>query len=268
MLTVKNISTRNSTIKTPSQLDAMREAGYIVAVALDKVFKIIEPGITTQELDSIARCEIELHNARPAFLGLYGFPATACISLNEEIVHGIPGKRVIKAGDLVSIDCGAVVDSMYSDMARSIVVSPSKAATPTAEKLKICQVTRESLKIGIEQVRSGKRTGDIGHAVEKYAQSHGYDVVREYVGHGIGEKLHELPQIPNFGKPNTGSLLSIGMTIAIEPMLVEGDYRTSLLEDTWTVVTRDGKLSAHFEDTVAVTERGFEILTTVNKKAK
>ena len=260
-----NLLTKSS-IKTLGQLNLMRESGRVVAHAVRKALDSIEPGITTMEIDAIARADIESQGARPAFLGLYGFPATACISLNEEIVHGIPGNRVVQAGDLVSIDCGAIVEGMYSDMARSVVVEPSGN---DAVKVSLCEVALLALDRGIEQIRPGNRVGDISFAIENHVRSvSSYDVVKEYVGHGVGFELHEPPQIPNFGKPNRGPVLASGMTLAVEPMVVEGQWQTRLLEDQWTVVTADGKLSAHFEDTIAVTPEGFEILTVMEQEGR
>jgi methionyl aminopeptidase len=236
----------------------MREAGHIVALAVEKAFASLEPGITTRELDDIARREIESHGAAPAFLGLYGFPATACISINEEIVHGIPGERVIEDGDLVSIDCGAIVGGMYSDHARTVV-----AGTSTPEKDRLVKVTSESLAKGIGQIKPGNRIGDVSHAVESYVLSQGFDLVREYVGHGIGRELHEPPQVPNFGPAAKGPLLRVGMVLAVEPMVNVGTWKTRTLDDDWTVVTEDGELSAHFEHTIVVTPDGPEVLTVL-----
>ena len=246
-------------VKMPVELKSMREAGRTVALAMRDALAAVEPGITTQELDDIARAKIEALGAVPAFLGLYGFPATACISLNEEIVHGIPGDRKLEDGDLVSVDCGAIVDGMYSDMARTVVVNESDGA-----KGQLAQATEQSLRAGLQAIKAGGRVRDIGTMVQQTANSFGYDVVREYVGHGIGKNLHEPPQIPNFVETGKGTdMLLVGMTIAVEPMLVEGDWRTHVLEDNWTVVTKDGRMSAHFEDTVAITPDGYEILTRI-----
>lgn len=234
----------------------MRVAGRIVALAMKRVLDAIEPGITTRELDRIAQREIKSHGAKPAFLGYLGFPATVCISLNEEIVHGIPGDRVVQDGDLISMDCGAIVDGMYSDHA---VTAIAGAVTP--EKQALVDATRISLERGISAIRAGNRIGDISNAIESYVLPLGYELVREYVGHGIGHKLHEPPQVPNFGRPGQGPLLRVGMVLAIEPMVNMGGWETMTLGDQWTVVTADGELSAHFEHTVAITEEGPEILT-------
>ena len=252
------VPANGGSIKSRRELELMREAGQIVALAVEKSFASLEPGITTRELDDIARREIESHGAKPAFLGLYGFPATACISINEEIVHGIPGGRVVNDGDLVSIDCGAIVGGMYSDHARTAV-----AGTSTPEKDRLVKVTMESLAKGIEQIRAGNRIGDVSHAVESHVLSHGFDLVREYVGHGVGRELHEPPQVPNFGPAGKGPLMRVGMVLAVEPMVNVGTWKTRTLDDDWTVVTEDGELSAHFEHTIAVTPDGAEILTVL-----
>lgn len=236
----------------------MRTAGRIVAVALDAVFDALEPGITTAELDDIARRAIAAEGAKPAFLGLYGFPAVACISLNAEIVHGIPGERVVSDGDLVSVDCGAIVDGLYSDCARTAVAGNSD----DDDRRRLVRVCRESLELGIAQCTPGNRVGDISNAVERYVREAGFDLVREYVGHGVGRQLHEAPPVPNLGPPATGPQLMNGMTIAIEPMIMTGSWETKVLDDGWTVVTADGSLSAHFEHTVAITADGPEVLTS------
>ncbi len=244
-------------IKTPSQIERMREAGAIAALSVKKALDAIEPGITTVELDSIAKYEIESMGATPAFLGLYGFPATTCISINEEIVHGIPGERALKKGDIVSIDCGAIVGGMYSDTARTALVQ-----SDNEDKKRLLDITKTSLDLAIATAMPGSRTGDLGSVIEEYVARYDFNVVREYVGHGVGEALHEPPQIPNFGNPGSGVLLPIGAVIAIEPMVNIGTWRTRTLDDGWTVVTADGSLSAHFEDTVAITVDGPEVLTS------
>ena len=243
-------------IKTDEELDIMREAGRIVAKALRRSFESLEPGITTNELDSIARSVIESEGAKPAFLGLYGFPGTACISINEEIVHGIPSDRKVQSGDIVTMDCGALVSGFYSDHAISQIVGSS-----THKKQKLIDITRESLTKGIESCHIGKRVGDISNSIEKYVIDSSYELVREYVGHGIGKNLHEPPQVPNFGPSGVGVELVHGLVLAIEPMVNAGTWKTKTLDDGWTVVTEDGKLSCHFEHTVAITDNGPEILT-------
>jgi methionyl aminopeptidase len=234
----------------------MREAGRIVAFAVRKAFGALEQGITTRELDDITRRAIESEGAKPGFLGLYGFPATACISINEEIVHGIPGDRVVQAGDLVTLDCGVIVDGYNSDYAVTQVAGPS-----TALKDDLVDTTRESLEKGIEAARPGNRVGDISNAVESHVLPKSYEMVREYVGHGIGKNLHEPPQVPNFGPAGQGLELRPGLVLAIEPMVNVGKWRTRMLDDGWTVVTEDGALSCHFEHTVAITEDGPKVLT-------
>ena len=249
------------TIKTPEQITSMREAGDIVARAMINCGEKLQSGVTTGEVDSFLREYIEKEGAKPAFLGLYGFPATACISLNEEIVHGIPGKRKLLKGDLVSIDCGAIVGGMYSDHARTFTIEDST----DEDKNELISVADNALRIGIENSIAGNRIGILSNAIEEYVLSQGFDVVREYVGHGIGTQLHEPPSVPNFGKKNQGALLRVGMTIAIEPMVTQGKWQTKVMDDKWTVVTKDGKLSSHYEDTILITENGPEVLTKVSK---
>lgn len=235
----------------------MREAGDIVARAMINCGKRLQSGVTTGEVDNFLREFIEKEGAKPAFLGLYGFPATACISINEEIVHGIPGERKLLSGDLISIDCGAIVGGMYSDHARTFIIEDSS----DEDKNKLISVADNALQIGIKNSIAGNKIGIISNSIEEYVLGQGFDVVREYVGHGIGSQLHEPPSVPNFGKKNEGALLRVGMAIAIEPMVTEGKWQTKVMDDKWTVVTKDGKLSSHFEDTILITEDGPEILT-------
>ena len=244
------------TIKSASELDCMRRAGEVVRCVKKKIREEIRPGVTTIELDGLAEREIRALGAVPSFKGLYGFPATICASLNEEVVHGIPSDRVIRDGDIVSIDVGAVVDGFHADSAFTVA-----AGSVGKREQALIDDTRESLQRGIAQVRPGARVGDVSAAVQRYAEAKGYGVVRQYVGHGIGRALHEEPPIPNHGPPGRGPLLRKGMAIAIEPMLNLGTWETEVLDDNWTVVTADGALSAHFEDTVAITDRGAEVLT-------
>ena len=244
------------TIKSASELDCMRRAGEVVRAAKKKIRKEIRPGVTTAELDRVAEREIRALGAVPSFKGLYGFPATICASLNDEVVHGIPSDRVIRDGDIVSIDVGAVVEGFHADSAFTVAAGRVSGRTQA-----LIDDTAESLQRGIAQVRAGARVGDVSAAVQGYAEARGYGVVRQYVGHGIGRALHEDPPIPNHGPPGKGALLRKGMTIAIEPMLNLGSWETEVLDDDWTVVTADGALSAHFEDTVAITDRGAEVLT-------
>lgn len=247
-------------IKSEQQIRSMREACAITAEAMRAVLDAVDVGVSTYELDAIAYETITGRGAKPAFLGLYGFPATICASINEEVVHGIPSKkRILSDGDIISIDCGSIVDGMYSDMARSAI-----AGTAAADKQHLLASTEESLRAGISEVQPGKRVGDISTAVEACLNRHNLGIVREYVGHGVGASLHEPPQIPNFSKPYNKDMLMIGMTIAIEPMATKGSWETAVLGDKWTVVTKDGSLSAHFEDTVLVTETGYEVLTELN----
>ena len=234
----------------------MRQAGLIVRATKVKIKDAITPGVSTEELDSMAEKEIRKLGGLPSFKGLYGFPATICASLNEEIVHGIPSKRKIRSGDIVSIDVGAVVEGFHSDSAFTVAVGKVSQRNQA-----LIDDTAESLRQGIQQAKSGARVGDISAAIQDYAERRGYGVVRQYVGHGVGRALHEEPQIPNYGVAGRGPLLKQGMTIAIEPMLNLGSWETKVQDDNWTVVTVDGELSAHFEDTIAITNVGAEILT-------
>ena len=242
-------------LKSEREIRCMREAGRIVALALDAVGKVVEPGITTQELDEVARRTIVEHGARPAFKGLYGFPANICVSVNCEVVHGIPGSRKLAEGDIVSVDCGAEIDGFNGDSAITIPVG-----TVSPEIARLIEETRNALYKGIEQAIAGNRVGAISHAVQTYAEKAGFGVVREYVGHGIGP-MHEEPEVPNFGFADRGPLLKAGMVLAIEPMINLGARAVKSTDDGWTVVTRDGKPSAHFEHTVAIMPDGPEILT-------
>lgn len=234
----------------------MREAGKVVAGALDKLAEAIEPGVTTAELDQIAEEYILSKGAKPAFKGLYGFPATICASVNEQVVHGIPGLRKLENGDIISIDVGAEINGYFGDHARTFAVG-----SIAAEQQKLLDVTRTSLAEGIKMARSGNRLSDISHAVQSYVEKNGFSVVRDYVGHGIGSKMHEEPQVPNFGRPGRGPRLKAGMTLAIEPMVNMGAYYVQTLPDNWTVVTRDGQPSAHFEHTIVITDSEPVILT-------
>ena len=244
------------TIKSPTELEAMRRAGAIVGATLTLLKRSVEPGITTRELDSIAYQEITRHGAVPTFKGYQGFPGSICASVNEEIVHGIPGKRALKEGDIIKMDVGATIDGFIGDAAVSVAVGEVGPAV-----LELMDTTRSSLEQGIQAAQPGNRIGDIGAAIQTYGESRGYGVVREFVGHGVGRFLHEDPQVPNHGEPGRGHLLRPGMCIAIEPMLNMGGRHTRILEDQWTVVTADGSLSSHFEHTIAITADGPEILT-------
>jgi len=243
-------------LKSERELESMRKAGQILAQALAELEKAITPGITLKELDLIAEKAIVKRGAKPAFKGLYDFPATICASVNEEVVHGIPGNRKLKEGDILGVDIGSLIDGHYGDMAKTF---PVGKVSEEAEKL--IRVTEESLYEGIKFAQEGNRLSDISHAVQVYVEKHGFSVVRDFVGHGIGAKMHEPPQVPNFGKSGMGPRLRVGMTLAIEPMVNVGTYEVLTKEDGWTVVTRDKSLSAHFEHTVAITPAGPEILT-------
>ena len=244
-------------LKTAREIAIISEACRISAGALKLAGEAVEPGVTTEEIDRIAEKYIRSRGAVPNFKGYNGFPSTACISINNEVIHGIPSKnRVIKEGDIVSIDLGACFEGYHGDNAATF------AAGDVSEQAKqLMAVTKESLYKGISKALAGNRIGDIASAVQQHVESNGFSVVREYVGHGVGTKLHEAPEVPNFGKPGRGVRLMPGMTIAIEPMVNAGDYDVKVMPDGWTVLTRDGSLSAHFEHTVAITADGPKILT-------
>ena len=244
-------------LKTGRELTVMREACRISAGALQLVGKAIEPGITTAELDKIAENYIRSKGAVPNFKNYQGYPATACISVNNEVIHGIPSKkRVIKQGDIVSVDLGALFNGYHGDNAATFA-----CGDVSEEAKRLMDATRESLYEGIKAAVAGGRIGDIGHAVQSYIEARGYSVVRKFVGHGIGTKLHEAPEVPNFGAPSRGIRLMPGMTLAIEPMVNAGGSEVEIMPDGWTVLTKDGSLSAHFEHTVAITSSGPQIMT-------
>ncbi len=244
-------------LKTTRELALMREACRISAGALKAAGEAVQPGVTTAEIDKIAYDYIKKQGANPNFLHLYDFPATACISINDEVIHGIPSKnRVIKEGDIVSIDLGAELEGYNGDNAATFAAGK---ISPEAQRL--CDVTRESLYEGISKAIAGGRLGDIGYAIQSYCEKHGYGVVRSFTGHGIGKKVHEDPSVPNYGTPGRGVRLLPGMTIAIEPMINQGVPGVKTMSDGWTVKTADGKLSAHFEHTIAITSNGPVILT-------
>ena len=245
------------TIRGHEELLKLEEASRIVLETLDAVEKVIAPGVTTEELDRVAEAEIRRQGARPAFIGYRGYPKTLCTSVNDEVVHGIPGKRALKEGDVVGVDCGAVVDGYFGDAARTLAVGRIPAETA-----KLVEATRTALLAGIAAVRPGGRVSDIGAAVEAVALVHGYGVVRDFVGHGVGTALHEEPQIPNYGPAGRGSLLKAGMVLAIEPMFNLGRAEVSVDGDGWTVRTRDRSVSAHFEHTIAIEPDGAVILGT------
>jgi len=242
--------------KSVAEIATMREAGRVAARALRLVGEAVRPGISTAELDRIAEDAILESGAVPAFKGYHGFPATLCTSVNEQIVHGIPGGRRLVEGDVLSVDVGAILDGYFGDTAATFPVG----AVPE-DSLRLLRVTQEALLAGIEAARTGNRLGDIGAAVQGVAEAAGFAVVREYVGHGIGQAMHEDPNVPNFGEPGQGVALKEGMVLAIEPMVNAGSWHTRSLDDGWTVVTEDGSLSAHFEHTVAITAEGPIVLT-------
>jgi len=244
--------------KSPQEVDNMRTAGRIVAGTIDRVLVAVRPGISTADLDRAAEEEINRQAAIPSFKGYKGFPGSICASLNDEVVHGIPSpKRILKAGDVLSLDFGAIWEGYHADSAVTVFVGEP----PSAEAEKLVRVTEEALEAAISQVRPGGRLSDVSHAVEQVVEGAGFSVVREYVGHGIGRSLHEDPQIPNYGPPGRGPELRPGLVLAVEPMVTMGDWPTRVLADDWTVVTADGSLAAHFEHTIAVTDDGHEVLT-------
>lgn len=242
--------------KTPREIDIMRQAGKIVALTHEELKKHIQPGITTKELDAIAESIIRKYDAIPSFKGYNGFRGSICASVNEELVHGIPGKRALKDGDIISIDIGAKYNGYHGDSAWTYAVGDIDPETQ-----RLLEVTEESLYRGLEEAKPGMRLSNISHAIQTYVEANNFSIVREYVGHGVGQDLHEDPQIPHYGPPNKGPRLKPGMVLAVEPMVNAGSRYVKTLEDNWTVVTQDGKMCAHFEHTIAITESGFEILT-------
>lgn len=245
-------------IRSQREIEQLKRSNVMVAEVFEKLRSMIEPGITTKELDQVAEEYILSRGARPAFKGYRGFPATLCISINDEVVHGIPGQRRLKEGDIVSLDAGVNYLGYFGDAAATF---PVGEVDPEAKRL--LAVTEKALYIGIEKARVGNRLFDISYAIQSWVESHGFSVVRDFVGHGIGRELHEEPQIPNFGMPHQGPRLGKGMVFALEPMVNEGTYEVKVLSDGWTVVTADGKRSAHFEHTIAITEDGAEILSVL-----
>ncbi|RME26303.1 MAG: type I methionyl aminopeptidase [Candidatus Zixiibacteriota bacterium] len=243
-------------LKTRDEIDIMRRAGKVVGRTLDMVGKEIRAGMTTAHLDKLIDDFIRAQGAIPAFKDYHGFPASACISINDEVVHGIPGDRVIADGEIVSVDTGAILDGFYGDAARTYPVGEI-----SKEKQRLLEQTQKALYAGIDKARKGNKLGAISASVQAVAEAAGYGVVRQLVGHGIGRKMHEDPQVPNYGSPDEGPTLEVGMVLAIEPMVNMGTYEVKTLPDGWTVVTADGQPSAHFEHTVAITENGPEILT-------
>lgn len=236
----------------------MRQAGRVVAAVLERLKEEVKPGVKTRHLDRVAMQEVAKYGAKASFKGYRGFPAHLCVSVNDEIVHGIPGEREIKEGDIVSLDFGAVVNGFHGDAAITVGVGK---VSPRAEEL--INVTREALAVGIKAARSGAHLGDVSAAIQSYVEGKGFSVIREYSGHGIGRDLHEDPLVPNFGLPGEGPILQKGMTLAIEPMVTAGDWRTRVAPNRWTVLTVDGSLAAHFEHTIVITDDEAEILTLV-----
>jgi methionyl aminopeptidase len=245
------------TLKSGEEIIRMRDAGRIAAIAREIGGEYVKEGVSTAQIDrEIKKCILS-HGAKPSFLGYGGFPASACISVNEEIIHGIPSSgKILKNGDIVKIDVGAFYKGYHGDCAATFAVGQI-----SEEAQRLIDVTKQSFFEGIAAIGEGKRIGDIGHAVQSYVEKNGFSVVREYIGHGIGRNLHEDPEVPNYGAPGRGQRLRPGMTLAIEPMVNVGDWHVRVLNDQWTVVTVDGKLSAHYENTVAITENGVLILT-------
>lgn len=244
--------------KTPREIEIMREAGRIVALTHQELQKHIAPGITTKELDAIAEKFIKQHDAFPSFKGYNDFRGSICASVNEELVHGIPGDRVLKNGDIISLDIGAKYNGYHGDSAWTYPVGKIDEETQ-----RLLDITEKSLFLGLEEAKAGVRLSNISHAIQTFVESNGFSIVREYVGHGVGQELHEDPQIPHYGPPDKGPRLKPGMVLAVEPMVNAGSRYVRTLADNWTVVTVDGKMCAHFEHTVAVTETGYEILTRI-----
>jgi methionyl aminopeptidase len=249
-------------LKSPREIEAMRRAGRITAQARALAGSMVAPGVTTLEIDQAVRRFIESQGAKPSFLGYAGFPGSACISVNEEVIHGIPGPRTLREGDIVSIDVGAFIDGFHGDCAATY---PCGQVSDEAKKL--IEVTQQSFWEGMKMIRPGARVTDISHAVQQYVEANGCSVVRDFIGHGVGAKLHEAPEVPNFGPAGHGPRLLPGMTIAVEPMVNAGDWRVKVLKDGWTTVSLDGSLTAHYENTVLITEEGYEVLTVTEDGA-
>lgn len=243
-------------LKSPAEIDKMSQAGKIVADTLVELKQLVKPGVTTQELDMFAEKFILNRGAKPAFKGYRNFPASLCTSVNEQVIHGIPSKRILREGDIIGMDLGAIVDGYYGDAA--ITVPVGKIDTEIEQLLK---VTEEALYKGIAKVTAKNRLSDISNAIQSHVEAAGYSVVRDFVGHGIGRELHEEPQVPNYGNPGQGPRLMVGMVLAIEPMVNKGESGVQILSDSWTAITRDGSMSAHFEHSVVVTGNGPKILT-------
>lgn len=247
-------------IKTQHELELMRTACRITALARKAAADAVKPGVTTGEIDRVVRKIIEENGAKPSFLGYGGFPGSACVSINDEVIHGIPSQtRIVREGDIVKVDVGAYINGFHGDCACTVA-----CGEVSKEAARLIEVTRQSFYEGIQFAREGNRISDISHAVQTYVEENGFSVVRDYVGHGVGAALHESPEIPNYGVPGHGIRLQQGMTLAIEPMVNVGAYAIKVLPDGWTVKTRDGKLSAHYENTVAITDGAPEILTAID----
>ncbi len=255
-----NVSAKGQAIelKTKAELEKMRQAGKVAGATLKAVVAAIDAGVTTKDLDRVAENFIRKNGGIPTFIGYRGYPASLCVSINNEVVHGIPGNRKLKAGDVVSVDVAATVDGFVGDTATTVIVPPAKA-----DAQKLVEVSERSLQAAIDAMRPGNRLGDVGFAVQNVAESNGFGVVRDFVGHGIGRRMHEEPAVPNYGKPGSGMRLEAGLVLAVEPMVTMGDWHVRVLADGWTVVTMDGSLAAHFEHTIAITESGPEVLTRV-----
>jgi len=246
-------------LKSHKEIEIMRRANQIIAETREVLFPMIKPGVSTYDLDRVADETIRSKGAKSAFKGYRGFPAAICVSINEEVVHGIPSKkRVLKEGDIVGLDMGTIYEGYFGDSAVTVAVG-----TPSEEALKLMKITEESLHLGIKEARPGNRLYDIGAAVQEHAENAGFSVVRDFVGHGIGQQLHEEPQVPNYGQRGRGMVLQAGMVLAIEPMINAGSPDVKIKQDGWTAVTKDGKLSAHFEHSIAITEKGPVILSVL-----
>jgi methionyl aminopeptidase len=243
-------------IKSKREIEIMRRSGKITAKTLTMLMEAAKPGVTTGELDRLAEQSIRSMGGIPTFQGYHGYPSSICASVNDEVVHGMPGERVLRDGDLLSIDIGTTLEGYVSDSA--VTVAVGNVSEPAK---RLMRVTQECLMLGIAQMQVGNTIGDIGCAIQQHAEEHGYGVVRALVGHGVGKKMHEDPQVPNYGSPATGPKLRAGLVLAVEPMITEGTWEVETLDDGWTVVTEDGKLAAHFEHTIAVTDEGPKILT-------
>lgn len=243
-------------IKSPAEIEKMRAAGRVTAQARKLAGSLVRPGITTGEIDREVRRFIESHGAKPSFLGYGGFPASTCISVNEVVIHGIPGSRKLKEGDIVSVDVGAFLNGFHGDCAATFF-----CGQVSEEAKKLVEVTRQSFFEGIKKARVGCRVSDVGHAVQQYVESFGYGVVRDFVGHGVGSRMHEAPEVPNYGAAGHGARFQPGMVIAVEPMVCAGDWRVKVLGDKWTTVSADGSLTAHYENTILITDGEPELLT-------